>query len=150
MYIYIYIQTHIRIHIHTHIYIYVYTYTYTHIYIYIHMCIYTHKYIHQNLNSLHKQLSGDKIRKVVKVLEVTKSTYFPAFNRLCKEVAQVCVCVCLCVCEREREEKNLVREKETECACVCVLQFTNSPCFQPPLQRGSTCLWVCVRVCLFV
>ena len=25
---------------------------------------------------------------MVKVLEVTKSTYFPAFNRLCKEVAQ--------------------------------------------------------------
>lgn len=24
----------------------------------------------------------------MKVLEVTKSTYFPAFNRLCKEVAQ--------------------------------------------------------------
>jgi dynein heavy chain len=41
-----------------------------------------------NLNSLHTQLSGEKIRKVVKVLEVTKSTYFPAFNRLCKEVAQ--------------------------------------------------------------
>ena len=42
----------------------------------------------ENLNSLHVQLSGEKIRKVVKVLEVTKSTYFPAFNRLCKEVAQ--------------------------------------------------------------
>ena len=35
-----------------------------------------------------QQLSGEKIRKVVKVLEVTKSTYFPAFNRLCKEVSQ--------------------------------------------------------------
>eukprot|EP00960_Hanusia_phi_P039486 753915-Hanusia_phi.AAC.17 len=42
----------------------------------------------ENLNSLHNQLVGEKIRKVVKVLEVTKSTYFPAFNRLCKEVAQ--------------------------------------------------------------
>ena len=30
----------------------------------------------------------NQVRKVIKVLEVTKSTYFPAFNRLCKEVAQ--------------------------------------------------------------
>ena len=42
----------------------------------------------QNLNSIHDQLSSDKVRQVIKVLEVTKSTYFPAFNRLCKEVAQ--------------------------------------------------------------
>mmetsp|Transcript_13737 Transcript_13737/g.31794 ORF Transcript_13737/g.31794 Transcript_13737/m.31794 type:complete len:4493 (-) Transcript_13737:49-13527(-) len=42
----------------------------------------------QNLNSIHEQLSGERVRKVIKVLEVTKSTYFPAFNRLCKEVAQ--------------------------------------------------------------
>jgi dynein heavy chain len=42
----------------------------------------------KNLNSIHEQLSSDKVRKVIKVLEVTKSTYFPAFNRLCKEVAQ--------------------------------------------------------------
>ena len=40
-----------------------------------------------NLNSIHEQLSGEKIRKVVKILEMTKSTYFPAFNRLCREVA---------------------------------------------------------------
>ena len=42
----------------------------------------------ENLNAIHEQLSSDKIKKVMKVLELTKSTYFPAFNRLCKEVAQ--------------------------------------------------------------
>ena len=41
-----------------------------------------------NLNAIHEQLSGEKIRKVVKVLEVSKSSYYPAFQRLCKEVAQ--------------------------------------------------------------
>ena len=41
-----------------------------------------------NLDLIHEQLNGDKVRQVMKVLEVTKSTYFPAFNRLCKEVAQ--------------------------------------------------------------
>jgi len=41
-----------------------------------------------NLNLVHDQLNGEKVRRVMKVLEVTKSTYFPAFNRLCKEVAQ--------------------------------------------------------------
>jgi hypothetical protein len=41
-----------------------------------------------NLNLVHEQLNGEKVRRVMKVLEVTKSTYFPAFNRLCKEVAQ--------------------------------------------------------------
>jgi dynein heavy chain len=41
-----------------------------------------------NLDLIHEQLNGDKVRRVMKVLEVTKSTYFPAFNRLCKEVAQ--------------------------------------------------------------
>ena len=40
-----------------------------------------------NLNAIHEQLSGEKIRKVVKVLEMTKSSYFPAFQRLCEEVA---------------------------------------------------------------
>ena len=42
----------------------------------------------KNLNLVHEQLNGEKVRRVMKVLEVTKSTYFPAFNRLCKEVAQ--------------------------------------------------------------
>ena len=41
-----------------------------------------------NLNLIHEQLNSEPVRKVMKVLEVTKSTYFPAFNRLCKEVAQ--------------------------------------------------------------
>eukprot|EP00854_Cymbomonas_tetramitiformis_P002137 gene2137-2836_t len=40
-----------------------------------------------NLHSIYEQLSGPKIRKVIRVLELTKSTYFPSFNRLCKEVA---------------------------------------------------------------
>ena len=40
-----------------------------------------------NLNSIHDQLNGEKIRKVMDVLEATKSTYYPAFDRLCKEVA---------------------------------------------------------------
>ena len=34
-----------------------------------------------NLSSIHQQLSSDRIRKVVKVLELAKSTYYPAFNR---------------------------------------------------------------------
>ena len=40
-----------------------------------------------NLNSIHDQLNAEKIRKVMDVLEATKSTYYPAFDRLCKEVA---------------------------------------------------------------
>ena len=40
-----------------------------------------------NLNSIHEQLIGEKIRKVMSVLEATKSTYYPAFDRLCKEVS---------------------------------------------------------------
>eukprot|EP00854_Cymbomonas_tetramitiformis_P010886 gene10886-12881_t len=40
-----------------------------------------------NLHSIYEQLSGAKIGKVIRVLELTKSTYFPPFNRLCKEVA---------------------------------------------------------------
>lgn len=39
-----------------------------------------------NLNSIHEQLSGDKIQKVVKILELAKSTYYPAFQRLFHEV----------------------------------------------------------------
>jgi dynein heavy chain len=34
-----------------------------------------------NLNSIHDQLIGDKIQKVVKVLELARSTYYPAFQR---------------------------------------------------------------------
>ena len=48
----------------------------------------------KNLNLVHEQLNGEKVRRVMKVLEVTKSTYFPAFNRLCKEVAQARMEVC--------------------------------------------------------
>lgn len=40
----------------------------------------------QNLNCVSEQLFEGKIAKVIKVLELTKSTYFPAFNRLCQEV----------------------------------------------------------------
>ena len=39
---------------------------------------------------MHSRLKGEKIRKVLKVLDLTKSTYCPAFNRLCKEVAAAC------------------------------------------------------------
>lgn len=35
-----------------------------------------------NLNSIHDQLIGEKIQKVVKVLEMVQSTYHPAFQRL--------------------------------------------------------------------
>lgn len=35
-----------------------------------------------NLNSIHEQLTGDKIQRVVKVLELANSTYHPAFSRL--------------------------------------------------------------------
>ena len=40
-----------------------------------------------NLNSIHEQLNGDKVRKIMDVLEACKSTYYPAFDRLCKEVS---------------------------------------------------------------
>ena len=39
-----------------------------------------------NLNSVHDQLTGEKVQKVVKVLELAKSTYYPAFQRLFQEV----------------------------------------------------------------
>ena len=39
-----------------------------------------------DLQSIQKQLSSDKISKVMKVLELTKSPYFIAFKALCKEV----------------------------------------------------------------
>ncbi|MEW5311809.1 MAG: hypothetical protein WDW38_003494 [Sanguina aurantia] len=39
-----------------------------------------------NLNSIHDQLSSEKIQKVVTVLELARSTYFPAFQRLYNEV----------------------------------------------------------------
>ena len=42
----------------------------------------------ENLNSIDKQLSSEKVKQIIRMLEVTKSTYFPAFNRLCKEVTQ--------------------------------------------------------------
>ena len=35
-----------------------------------------------NLNSIHQQLSSERVKKVAKVLELVKSTYYPAFNRL--------------------------------------------------------------------
>ncbi len=34
-----------------------------------------------NLNSIHQQLSTERVKKVAKVLELVKSTYYPAFNR---------------------------------------------------------------------
>ena len=39
-----------------------------------------------DLNSIHEQLSSEKIKKVIKILELSKSTYSPSFSRLCKEV----------------------------------------------------------------
>ena len=42
-----------------------------------------------NLSSIHQQLSSDRIRKVVKVLELAKSTYYPAFNRCALRTAAV-------------------------------------------------------------
>lgn len=39
-----------------------------------------------NLNSIYEQLTGERVRKVVRVLELTKSTYHPAFVRLAREV----------------------------------------------------------------
>lgn len=35
-----------------------------------------------NLSCIHEQLCGEKIQKVVKVLELANSTYHPAFERL--------------------------------------------------------------------
>lgn len=39
-----------------------------------------------DLHSIQRQLSSDKITKVMKVLELTKSPYYAAFKLLCKEV----------------------------------------------------------------
>jgi dynein heavy chain len=39
-----------------------------------------------DLNSVHDQLCGPEITKIAKVLEITRSTYFPSFSRLCQEV----------------------------------------------------------------
>ena len=41
-----------------------------------------------NLNAIHEQLRGARVLKVVKVLELTKSSYFPAFKRLCEDVGK--------------------------------------------------------------
>ena len=43
-----------------------------------------------HLNSIQQQLNGERIRKVMKVLDLTKSTYCSPFNRLCKEVTAAC------------------------------------------------------------
>ena len=34
-----------------------------------------------NLNAIHQRLSSERVKKVAKVLELVKSTYYPAFNR---------------------------------------------------------------------
>eukprot|EP00878_Enallax_costatus_P014708 GHUV01015385.1.p1 GENE.GHUV01015385.1~~GHUV01015385.1.p1 ORF type:complete len:890 (+),score=327.73 GHUV01015385.1:1824-4493(+) len=39
-----------------------------------------------NLNSIHDQLTGERIQKVVKVLELAQSAYHPAFERLIQDV----------------------------------------------------------------
>ena len=44
----------------------------------------------KHLNSINAQLQGEKVRKVMKVLDLTKSTYCSPFNRLCREVAAAC------------------------------------------------------------
>ena len=41
---------------------------------------------HSNLLSIVEQLDGDKIRKVMRVLELTKSPYYQAFKTLCQDV----------------------------------------------------------------
>lgn len=40
-----------------------------------------------DLNAIYDQLCSARVRKVVKILELSKSTYYPAFSRLCNEVA---------------------------------------------------------------
>ena len=44
----------------------------------------------KHLNSIQQQLNGERIRKVMKVLDLTKSTYCSPFTRLCKEVSAAC------------------------------------------------------------
>ncbi len=39
-----------------------------------------------DLNSVHEQLRGPGISRIAKVLEITRSTYFPSFSLLCQEV----------------------------------------------------------------
>lgn len=49
-----------------------------------------------NLNSIHEQLSSEKIQKVAKVLELAGSAYHQAFQRL----FQVCMVACgRCSCQ---------------------------------------------------
>lgn len=84
----------------------------------------------ENLNSLHVQLSGEKIRKVVKVLEVTKSTYFPAFNRLCKEVAQARMEVIMC---RHFDHTCLISD-----VASAITAAPDNSCVESVLRRGTT------------
>ena len=44
----------------------------------------------KHLKSIMEQLQGERIRKVMKVLDLTKSTYCSPFNRLCREVTAAC------------------------------------------------------------
>lgn len=46
-----------------------------------------------NLNSIHDQLTGEKITKVVNVLELARSTYYPAFQRCVHLLHQSCSCL---------------------------------------------------------
>ncbi len=39
-----------------------------------------------NLNSIHQQLTDEKIQKISKVLQASKSTYYPAFKMIFEEV----------------------------------------------------------------
>eukprot|EP00002_Diphylleia_rotans_P013390 TRINITY_DN2619_c0_g1_i7.p1 TRINITY_DN2619_c0_g1~~TRINITY_DN2619_c0_g1_i7.p1 ORF type:complete len:4501 (-),score=1146.89 TRINITY_DN2619_c0_g1_i7:169-13671(-) len=41
-----------------------------------------------NLNSIQEQLGSEKVKKILRVLDLTKSTYYTPFSRLCKEVAK--------------------------------------------------------------
>jgi dynein heavy chain len=43
-----------------------------------------------NLNSIHLQLTDEKIQKISKVLQASKSTYFPAFQVIFEEVVFGC------------------------------------------------------------
>lgn len=49
-----------------------------------------------NLKSIYQQLTDEKIQKISKLLEVSKSTYYPAFKMIFDEVVAgkyLCICI---------------------------------------------------------
>ncbi len=80
-----------------------------------------------NLNSVHDQLMGEKIQKVVKVLELAVSTYYPAFKRCGQHAGalgarqhlrHMCVCVCVQRCAKGMECMRLSTHVRARKRCL--------------------------------